>query len=122
MYCPLAPFNRSLPFNPLSINASPNAGTAYTAAKNARIENPTHASSAGKAVGCGNGICRRIGRSSVGDLRAAESSGWRMRDVADGARSSGTSNGSVRGGIGGGLDVIVGLRCRDAVRIHAIHL
>lgn len=56
MYCPLEPFNRSLPFSPFSINASPNAGTAYTAAKNASIEKPTHASSAGKAVGGGNGM------------------------------------------------------------------
>jgi hypothetical protein len=107
MYCPLEPFNRSLPFNPLSINASPSAGTAYTAAKNARMENPTHASSAGKAVGGGNGMCRRIGRLSVGDLRAAERSGWRMRDVAIGARVSGTTSGKVRGDIGGGLDAIV---------------
>lgn len=35
---------------------------------------------------------------SVGDLRAAESNGWRMRDVASGSEIRGMPTGNLRGG------------------------
>jgi hypothetical protein len=100
MNLPFFPFSRSLPCNPFSINASLNAGIAYTDAKNASIENPTHASRAGTALAFGIGRCRSPGMESVGDLRAAERSGWRMRDVASGRETRGMRIGSLRGGRG----------------------